>query len=524
MSVIQVRCTDQVLAYENTPVIASGGLEENFITFEFCSQWDGFDKTAVFWRSEDEVYHNRLDTSNTCQVPPEVTADDGVIWLGVFAVDGAGRQRTSEALSYRIVKGAITTDTKPSDPTPDIYTQILSELLNIRELAEQTKAQEEAFEAEMTQQQNTFEAAVTASLEEHVEDVAEMQAQHVAAVEAEMEAFKNSMQAGAVEDGSITAAKLADGSVTTPKLAYQAVTAAKIAEGAVTSPKILSGAVTVDKLAGDVFALIEDVVKLHVWELKADEGTYFASSYNRNAYTEGASENFEATIYFAGVTADRAAITKIGSGVTMRTCFYDDLVVASDGSVTMGAYATREVTEENVLYAIDYGPYFMIEPVSGYETEQYTDLEPGVIYWLPNNVEVSTGAEGNTVYIDGYDTVTHGIPGLTNVVISYIGQLGRRTAAAASGEYTGTGSAQTLTFDFEPKYVSIVSDIVTASTLGHYRANWTHGIGYGEAALMDDSGASVPYPSAITATGNTLTISDSNLYRSNVTYHYVAIG
>lgn len=245
MSVIKVRCTDQVLAYENTPVIASGGLDENFVAFTFCSQWDGYEKTAVFWRSEDEVYHQVLDESDTCPLPPEVTMDDGIIWLGAFGVDATGRQRTSEVLSYRIVKGAITTDTKPSEPTPEIYTQILAELKTVRELAAATKAQEEE-----------FEDAMTTAHAQHVEDVAGMQAQHVADVEAARLAYEQRIQdqiiAGLVPDASITSGKIASGAVTSDKLAGSAVTSAKIQTGAVTSLKIASNAVTLAKIASGV--------------------------------------------------------------------------------------------------------------------------------------------------------------------------------------------------------------------------------------------------------------------------------
>lgn len=128
MSVIKAKCIDQVMYLESTPVITSGGLEENFVQFSFCSQWDGYTRTAVFWRVENgaDVYHVILDDADSCQVPPEVTADEGVLKFGIFGVNEAGVQRTSNVLTYRIAEGAITTDTKPSDPTPDVYTRMMA--------------------------------------------------------------------------------------------------------------------------------------------------------------------------------------------------------------------------------------------------------------------------------------------------------------------------------------------------------------------------------------------------------------
>ena len=124
---IRVRCTDQALTYENTPVIASGGLEVDSVHFEFCTKWDGFVRTAVFWRSPAEVYHVLLDDTDTCKIPREVLQQDGLLHFGVFGVHADGRQRPAEALTYRVVKGAITEGTKPTDPTPEIYTQLLAE-------------------------------------------------------------------------------------------------------------------------------------------------------------------------------------------------------------------------------------------------------------------------------------------------------------------------------------------------------------------------------------------------------------
>ena len=45
-TIIKVRCVDQVLTFDSTPIIASGGVEEDFLQVEFCPKWDGLAKTA----------------------------------------------------------------------------------------------------------------------------------------------------------------------------------------------------------------------------------------------------------------------------------------------------------------------------------------------------------------------------------------------------------------------------------------------------------------------------------------------
>lgn len=132
MSIIKVKCTDQVLAFENTPVIASGGREENFVQFSFCSQWNGYARAAVFWRNEADAYQVALGADDSCVIPWEVLADEGLIYFGVFGVNQDNRRRTTEVLSYYIAKGAITENTRPTDPTPDIYNQLLARFAEIQ--------------------------------------------------------------------------------------------------------------------------------------------------------------------------------------------------------------------------------------------------------------------------------------------------------------------------------------------------------------------------------------------------------
>lgn len=185
-TIIKVRCTDQVLTFENTPVIASGGLEEDFVSFAFCSKWDGLVKTAVFWRSEEEVYHVLLDEADSCPIPREVLAVEGVIYFGVFGVNEAGKQRTSEVLRYNIAKGAITEGTKPTDPTPDIYTQILGEFLRYEN---EIDAKLEDFAQSWAKYQDAMNQART----DHEEAVAQWQEDLETAMSETQEAYETRM-------------------------------------------------------------------------------------------------------------------------------------------------------------------------------------------------------------------------------------------------------------------------------------------------------------------------------------------
>lgn len=134
MSTIKIKCIDQTLQIINTPKIASGGQEVNTMQFEFCPTWEGFAKTAIFYREKkendkilppDKVY-NVLLVNNACIIPNEVLQEHGRFCFGVFGVKDTLRL-TSEVLKYEIVKGSFILGKEPSEPTPSIYDQILTQ-------------------------------------------------------------------------------------------------------------------------------------------------------------------------------------------------------------------------------------------------------------------------------------------------------------------------------------------------------------------------------------------------------------
>lgn len=123
---IMAQVIDQSLILTNLPKLASGAVETVRAEFTFFENWnDCPTKTAVFYRDPAQVYHKLL-AAGSCAVPPEILADDGLFYMGVFGVTAAGLVRTTEVQPLIVEQGAITTATAISDPTPDIYQQILA--------------------------------------------------------------------------------------------------------------------------------------------------------------------------------------------------------------------------------------------------------------------------------------------------------------------------------------------------------------------------------------------------------------
>lgn len=128
-TIIRVSVVDQVMKITEAPVLASGGVNEAVIAFDFCEKWDGFTKTGVFYRDEDEVCNQIIAEDNTCVIPWEVYSEAGYFYFGVFGNKDDIR-RTANTLRYKVVNGAASTNLMPPDPTPTVYEQILAELRN----------------------------------------------------------------------------------------------------------------------------------------------------------------------------------------------------------------------------------------------------------------------------------------------------------------------------------------------------------------------------------------------------------
>ena len=127
MSDIRVIVDEQTLQIINAPTIASQGVNEDRVLFEFDASWDEYGKIALFYHESDPstIYQAAVDNTGVAVIPWEVTHDDGRIYFGVAGTNG-NTVYTSELLSYRIVKGLYTVGSESIIPTPDVYAQILA--------------------------------------------------------------------------------------------------------------------------------------------------------------------------------------------------------------------------------------------------------------------------------------------------------------------------------------------------------------------------------------------------------------
>lgn len=136
-TLIKAKITDQTLEFTLKPMVASGGVNEDVIEFEFDELWDGFDMVAVFYRSKREVFHQKI-VDNRCTVPSEVLRAQGVFYVGVMGVKD-NITRTTNVLRYELEHGAITVGVEPPEPTPSIYESILESVKSAEQLAQSVR-------------------------------------------------------------------------------------------------------------------------------------------------------------------------------------------------------------------------------------------------------------------------------------------------------------------------------------------------------------------------------------------------
>lgn len=136
-TLIKAKVTDQTLEFTLKPMVASGGVNEDVIEFEFDELWDGFDTVAVFYRSKREVFHIKI-VGNRCTIPSEVLRAQGVFYVGVMGVKD-NVTRTTNVLRYELEHGAITVGVEPPEPTPSIYEQILKTVKSTEQIAQSVR-------------------------------------------------------------------------------------------------------------------------------------------------------------------------------------------------------------------------------------------------------------------------------------------------------------------------------------------------------------------------------------------------
>ena len=118
--VIEITIRNKVARIASSPIIV-GKNKDYIVRFDFDEDWDKYDtKTARF--SQDGEYQDIIFAGNECSMP---ALDGGkVVEVGVYAGDIS----TTTPAYLKVQKSIIDDDGVPSDPTPDVYAQLMERL------------------------------------------------------------------------------------------------------------------------------------------------------------------------------------------------------------------------------------------------------------------------------------------------------------------------------------------------------------------------------------------------------------
>ena len=136
---ISVQVEDQTIVMNNVPKLASGGSNEVQICAVFDEIWEGFEKTAVFYRKMGAVYHVALDENGCAVVPCEVMKNKGVFYFGFFGEKAEDTVRTTEVVAIEVVQGVKVEKEAADEPAPDAYMELLKAVKNAEALAQSVR-------------------------------------------------------------------------------------------------------------------------------------------------------------------------------------------------------------------------------------------------------------------------------------------------------------------------------------------------------------------------------------------------
>lgn len=136
---LEVRVHKADAGLVKSEVITSGSVKTYKVFFSFVHPiWSNLTKKAVF-RAGSDVKEVLLDDSHICEIPWELLQTAGAkLEIGVF---GTNREKSLPTVwvSAGTIKQGVEQGQTPSEPTPDVYEQIIGKIGNLEQLSTEHK-------------------------------------------------------------------------------------------------------------------------------------------------------------------------------------------------------------------------------------------------------------------------------------------------------------------------------------------------------------------------------------------------
>lgn len=119
-----VRLDQELLTTENVNSVVC--------SFSFSQDYDGLEKFAVFYRSQEQNRFVEL-TDGTCIIPWELLKEEGILYVGAYGIKNTAeiveKRMTTNAVIIRVESSVSSSAAPDAAPSPDIWEQYRLEIL-----------------------------------------------------------------------------------------------------------------------------------------------------------------------------------------------------------------------------------------------------------------------------------------------------------------------------------------------------------------------------------------------------------
>ncbi len=104
MNDIALNVTGNRLEIKSDTRTTGGSVDYDTCTFTFDSVWNGFEKTAVFMRENNDAYRVELK-DNSCKIPADCIRKEGILKIGAYGANADGVVITTNFVAHRVAEG-----------------------------------------------------------------------------------------------------------------------------------------------------------------------------------------------------------------------------------------------------------------------------------------------------------------------------------------------------------------------------------------------------------------------------------
>lgn len=126
MATVLLKLEKQLLTVQNREIISAGDINVDKCKFEFDSYWNGYARTAVFYRQKDKTSFAMLNNTGECIIPAEVLTVPGTLYIGVFGTKDASIL-TSTVETIELLEGSVSGTDIDMEPSQSIFLSIVAQ-------------------------------------------------------------------------------------------------------------------------------------------------------------------------------------------------------------------------------------------------------------------------------------------------------------------------------------------------------------------------------------------------------------